>query len=49
MPSKNAVAMSAGPIVIIRKCSDGGYFVQFRNESTVKTAGRWTNQGDGSP
>src|SRR5580693_7129228 len=40
---------SAGPRVISRYNSDGGYFVVFKNESAVKTADFCVLQGTGSP
>ena len=41
--------MSAGPSVMSKNCSDGGYLVQFRNDSTVNTAECCTDQGVGLP
>src|SRR5271170_1713007 len=40
---------SAGPRVISRYNSDGGYFVVFKNDSAVKTVDFWVLQGNGSP
>src|SRR5262245_11288853 len=47
--SNQASASSAGPSVIIRKLSDGGYFVVLKNDSTVKSALGCGDQGTGSP
>ena len=34
--SSHAMATNAGPSVINKKSSEGGYFVTFRKESTIK-------------
>src|SRR6476659_6591176 len=47
--SSSASAIDAGPIVINRNCSDGGYFVVRRNERTVKMGEVCADHGDGSP
>src|SRR3990172_6811438 len=47
--SKMARARIAGPSVINRNSSDGGYFSQFRNEKKVNKAFFWGVQGRGSP
>ena len=39
----------AGPSVISRNESDGGYFVVLRNERAVNAAVGCVTQGDGSP
>src|SRR5580658_11139899 len=40
---------SAGPRVISRYSSEGGYFVVFKNDNAVKTADFCVSHGTGSP
>jgi hypothetical protein len=42
--SRKVRASRAGPRVIRRKINDGGYFVVFRKESTVKSAVGWCDK-----
>ena len=50
-PTRSSTAMNAiaGPRVISRKSSDGGFFVQFTNERAVSKGVRCDDQARGSP